>query len=100
LTFAGTGRLQLDACSGLLAGVRRAEGRGFTVDARRTRSWLAVPLEIALAQLDAPIGWELGASALGVLAHDDFAGDGLGTAYRSSRWAGMVSLRVVGLWPW
>jgi hypothetical protein len=94
------GTLRLDVCSGLLAGVVSAEAIGFTVNQRRSRSWLAVPVELSLTQLSGPVGWELSASALGALAHHDFEVDGLGAPYRSPRVGAMLSLRAIGLLAW
>ena len=86
-----------DVCTGLFAGVVTAQAEGFTRDARRVRTWLAIPLELSLAQLSGPVGWEVSASALGSLVHQDFSIDGLGVAYRSPSVGGMLSLRAVGL---
>ena len=92
--------LRFDVCSGLMAGVVSAQADGFTVNERRSRSWLAVPVELSLAELSGPVGWELSASALGALAHRDFQVDGLGVAYRSPRVGAMLSLRAIGLLSW
>ncbi|HEX3774888.1 MAG TPA: hypothetical protein VHV51_10520 [Polyangiaceae bacterium] len=88
---------RFELCSGLFAGVTTAEGQGFTRNERRVRSWLAIPLELSLAEISSPIGWELGVSALGSLAHRDFSIDNLGPAYQSPRVGAMISLRAVGL---
>ena len=92
--------LRFDLCSGLFAGVVTAQAEGFTVNQLRRRSWLAVPVELSLAELSGPVGWELSASALGTLAHHDFEVDGLGVAYRSPRIGAMLSLRAIGLLSW
>ena len=91
--------LSLDVCSGLIAGVVEARADGFTRNAQRVRSWLAVPLELSLAELSGSVGWEISAAALGSLVHHDFEVDGLGTPYHAPRIGGMVSLRAVGLLP-
>ncbi len=88
---------RFDVCTGLFAGVMTAQAEGFTRDERRVRTWLAVPLELSLAQLAGPVGWEVSAAALGSLVHQDFSIDGLGVAYQSARVGGMLSLRAVGL---
>jgi hypothetical protein len=92
--------LSLDLCSGLFVGVMTAQADGFTRNDRRVRSWLAVPLELSLAQLSGPVGWELSGVALGDLVHHDFEVDNVGVAYRSSRVGAMLTLRAVGLWSW
>lgn len=88
---------RFELCSGLFAGVTTAQAEGFTRNERRVRSWLAIPLELSVAELSNPIGWELGASALGSLAHHDFSIDNLGPVYESPRVGAMISLRAVGL---
>ncbi len=92
--------LQLDVCSGLFAGAVTARSEGFTRNARRVRSWLAVPLELSLADLSGSFGWELSATALGALVHQDFEVEGLGVAYRAPRVGAMLTLRGVGLLTW
>ena len=101
LAMAGTQHLHLDVCSGLFVGVLSAEAEGFTSNApRRSRAWLAVPLELALADTSAPVGWELSAAALGSLVHHDFEVTNLGTAYDAPRVGAMLTLRGVGAWGW
>jgi len=95
-----TQALQLDVCSGLFAGAVSAQAEGFTHNSRRVRSWLAIPLELSLANLSGPIGWEVSASALGTLVHQDFEVEGLGVAYRAPRVGAMLTLRAVGLLTW
>ena len=92
--------LSLDLCSGLFVGVTTAQAGGFTSNDRRVRPWLAVPLELSLAALSGPIGWELSGAALGSLVHHDFQVDNIGVAYHSPRVGAMLTLRAVGLWSW
>ena len=92
--------LSLGLCSGLFVGVMTAQAEGFTRNDRRVRPWLAVPLELSLAQLSGPVGWELSGAALGSLVHHDFEVDNIGTLYSSPRVRAMLSLRAVGLWSW
>jgi hypothetical protein len=92
--------LSFDLCSGLFVGVMTAQADGFTRNDRRVRPWLAVPLELSLAQLSGPVGWELSGAALGSLVHHDFEVDNIGVVYRSPRVGAMLSLRAVGLWSW
>ena len=92
--------LQLDVCSGLFAGAVTAHAEGFTRNSRRVRSWLAIPFELSLADFSGHVGWELSAAALGSLVHHDFEVEGLGVAYQSPRFAGMLTLRAFGLVDW
>jgi hypothetical protein len=92
--------LSLDLCSGLFVGVMTAQADGFTRNDQRVRPWLAVPLELSLAELSGPVGWELSGAALGSLVHHDFEVDNIGIVYRSPRVGAMLSLRAVGLWSW
>ncbi len=91
---------RFDVCTGLFAGVATADANGFTSNEHHVvRTWLAIPVELSLAQLSGPVGWEVSASALGSLVHEDFSIDHLGPAYQSPRVGGMLSLRIVGLVP-
>ncbi|HEY3667866.1 MAG TPA: hypothetical protein VGL19_17810 [Polyangiaceae bacterium] len=92
--------LSLGLCTGLFVGVMTGEAEGFTANEQRARSWLSVPVELSLAQLSGPAGWELSGAALGSLVHHDFEVDNVGVAYHSPRVGFMLSLRVVGLWSW
>lgn len=91
--------LALSLCSGLFVGVVDARSDGFTRNARRVRTWLSVPLELSLARLSGPVGWELSAAALGSLVHHDFEVDGLGTPYHAPRVGGLITLRGAFLLP-
>ena len=95
-------RIELDICSGLFAGAvsAKADGAGISDNAARTRSYLALPFELSLAQLSAPFGWEVSATALAALAHHDFEVEGLPVPYRAPRVGAMVTLRALALWPW
>jgi hypothetical protein len=88
---------RFDVCTGLFAGVVTAQAEGFTRNERRLRTWLAIPLELSFARTSSPIGWDVSASALGSLMHQDFSIDNLGAAYEAPRIGGMLSLRAVGL---
>ena len=89
---------RFDLCTGLFAGIATADANGFTTNEHHVvRTWLAIPLELSLAQLSGPVGWEVSVSALGSLVHEDFSIDHLGAVYRAPRVAGMLSLRAVGL---
>ena len=94
--------IELDLCSGLFAGAAtaQAEGPGIGDNAAQTRLYLALPLEISLADLSRALGWEVSATALAGLAHQDFVVEGLPPAYRAPRVGAMLTVRVFGLWPW
>jgi hypothetical protein len=94
------GKLRLDACSGAFAGAITAEAEGYTRNETRTRSWLALPFEAALAGWTAPVGWEISVAGLVPLRRPDYTIDGLGTVYPSPPVGAMFSLRLMGLVPW
>jgi len=102
VTLKRASRIELDLCSGLIAGAvtGKADGPGITDNAARTRAYLALPVELSLAQLSSPFGWEVGAGALAGLSHHDFEVEGLPTAYRAPRVGAMLSFRAHALWPW
>jgi hypothetical protein len=91
--------VHLALCSGLYVGVTQVEAKGYTRNESVSRTWLAVPLEIALSTSASPIGLELGASALLPLRQSDFAIDHLGVAYESWPVGMLVALRAVGNFP-
>jgi hypothetical protein len=94
------GALRFDACSGLFIGAITGEAAGYTLNERRTRTWIALPLEAALSGWSQPIGWELSLAALLPLRRSDFEVDGVGTAYHSPAVGGLLSLRIIGILPW
>ena len=100
LSLVRSRRLEFDVCSGLFVGAVHAQAVGFTTNEPATRSWLALPLELCLADLSGNVGWELSATALGQLEHHDFQVDGLGTPYQAPRVGAMLTLRAVGLLGW
>ena len=100
VAIAQTPSLEFGVCSGLFVGAVNAQAEGFTNNEHRRRSWLAVPLELTLADLSGSVGWEASATALGSLVHQDFEVDGLGVAYRAPRVGAMLTLRAVGLLTW
>lgn len=98
---AGVGALRFDVCSGVHAGRLKVAASGFTRNDAVEKTWLAVPIELSLASLAGPLGFEVGAAALVPLRRDDFSVDGVGVAYRSPPVGALVSLRGVGSWvPW
>jgi hypothetical protein len=95
-----SGGLRADVCTGAYFGAESASGQGYTRDDRRTRPWVAIPLEATLGGRDAYLGWELGAAALVSVVRQDFAIDNLGEAYRAPLVGAMLSLRAIALVPW
>jgi hypothetical protein len=94
------GSLRLDACSGAVVGAITAEAEGYTRNERRVRTWIAVPLEAALAGWTSPVGWEVSVAGLVPLRRPDYTIEGLGTVYESTPIGAMLSLRVIGLFAW
>ncbi|WP_437761742.1 hypothetical protein WMF27_03125 [Sorangium sp. So ce281] len=95
---AGAGVLRFDVCSGVHAGRLKVAASGFTRNDAVEKTWLAVPIELSLASLAGPLGFEVGAAALVPLRRNDFSVDGVGVAYRSPPVGALVSLRGVGSW--
>jgi len=97
-----TPSIELDLCSGLFAGAAtgKADGPGISDNAAQTRSYLALPLEVSLADLSPAFGWEVSATALAGLAHQDFVVEGLPPAFRAPRIGAILTVRVFALWPW
>ncbi|HEY2735201.1 MAG TPA: hypothetical protein VGI70_14490 [Polyangiales bacterium] len=91
---------RLDGCSGALVGAFHAAGHGFSVDRARTRTFVALPIEVSLSYLGDLAGVELAAALLVPLTRNDFAIDGLREPYHPPPSAAMISLRVIGLIPW
>ncbi|WP_437863071.1 hypothetical protein [Sorangium sp. So ce363] len=95
---AGSEALRFDVCSGLHAGWLKAAASGYTRNDVAEKMWLAVPLELSLARLSGPLGFDVSASALLPLRRSDFSVDGVGVAYSSPPVGVLVSLRGVGVW--
>ncbi|WP_437600564.1 hypothetical protein WMF28_03210 [Sorangium sp. So ce590] len=96
---AGTEALRFEVCSGLHAGLLKVVASGYTRNDVAETAWLAVPLELSLARLAGPLGFDVGAAALVPLRRNDFSVDGVGVAYRSLPVGALVSLRGVAIWP-
>jgi hypothetical protein len=90
--------LRFDVCSGVHAGLLKVHAAGYTRDGAASKAWLAVPLELALSTSAAPMGVELGVSALVPLRRNDFAIDNLGVAYESWPVGMLLSMRAMGSW--
>jgi hypothetical protein len=91
--------LRLDLCSGAFIGLTTAEAQGYSRNDRRTRPWIALPIEVAFAGGTSRVGWELVAGALIPARRNDFGIEGLGVAYQSPPIGGLLSLRVFGTVP-
>lgn len=91
-------QLRLDLCSGVYVGLLQVRANGYTRDGEASKAWLAIPLELSLLTTAAPMGVELGASALLPLRRNDFSIDNLGVAYESWPVGLLVSMRAVGSW--
>ncbi|WP_437653992.1 hypothetical protein [Sorangium sp. So ce1182] len=95
---AGSEALRFEVCSGLHAGRLKVVASGYTRNDVAETAWLAVPLEVSLASLAGPLGFDVGAAALVPLRRNDFSVDGVGVAYRSPPVGALVSLRCIGVW--
>ncbi|WP_437756763.1 hypothetical protein [Sorangium sp. So ce1389] len=95
---AGSEALRFEVCSGLHAGRLKVVASGYTRNDVAETAWLAVPLELSLASLAGPLGFDVGVAALVPLRRNDFSVDGVGVAYRSLPVGALVSLRGVGVW--
>ncbi len=96
----GIGSLRLDLCSGAWLGRRRAEGRGYTDDVESTTTWLGIPIELSLADLSPPLGWEVSVIALLSFPRRDYTVSGVGAAYESWPIGAVLSVRGLGVVPW
>lgn len=90
--------LRFDLCTGVYAGLLKVEADGYSRNDSASKAWLAVPLELALSTPGAPMGVELGASALLPLRRNEFSIDNLGVAYDSWPVGMLLSMRAVGSW--
>jgi hypothetical protein len=98
--LAGERALRFDLCAGAFAGRTTGDARGFTTDLVHQRPWLVVPVELSLARLAGPFGWELVGSALVAVVQHDYGIDGIaGVAYRSPAIGGLLSLRCLLAFP-
>jgi hypothetical protein len=90
--------VRFDLCSGIYAGLLRVQAHNYTRNDATQKSWLAVPLGFAFASASAPVGAELGVSALLPLRRNDVSIDGVGVAYESWPVGMLLSVRAVGSW--
>ena len=92
--------VRFDLCTGAWLGLRSAEGRGYTQNTSSRSPWLGVPLELSLAQLSAPLGWEISAGALLSAPRRHYTVAGIGAAYEAPALGFVLSARGFGVWPW
>ncbi|MEO8900850.1 MAG: hypothetical protein ABI488_04320 [Polyangiaceae bacterium] len=92
---AGGERLSLAVCAGAFAGELGGDARGFADVERHHRPWLVLPVELSLARLGGPLGWELSAAALVPVVQRDFGVTDAGVAYRTPVLGGLLALRGV-----
>ncbi|WP_437814630.1 hypothetical protein [Sorangium sp. So ce1078] len=97
-TAAGSEALRFEVCSGLHAGQLKVVASGYTRNDVAETAWLSVPLELSLASLGGPLGFDVGVAALLPLRRNDFSVDGVGVAYRSPPVGALMSIRGVGIW--
>jgi hypothetical protein len=91
--------LQVSACVGASGGRSQARARGFTRSEHRARPYAAVPVELSAVYFTSHLALELRAGVIVPIVHDEFTVDSAGSAYRPTRVAGTLGLRVWGLWP-
>ena len=98
LTALRTSDARFDLCSGIYAGLLQVRAYNYTRNDSADKAWLAVPVGVSLTTISAPVGVEIGASALFPLRRNDFSIDNLGVAYASSLVGALLSMRAVGTW--
>jgi hypothetical protein len=99
LTTLRSADVRLDFCSGIYAGLLEVAANGYTRNDSVDKAWVAVPVELTVSTTSAPVGVEVGASALLPLRRNDFSIDRLpGVAYESWPVGLLVSMRAVGVW--
>jgi len=85
---------RFDLCSGVLAGMAKADASGFTETEQHTELFLAFPAELSFAGRSRFIGLQAGAAALVLAPPNQFEVEGVGPTYRPAKVAGMFTLRV------
>jgi hypothetical protein len=85
--------LRFELCSGAVVGRVSAEARGYVLNGRSHRPWVAVPAVLTLASDAHTLGWQAGIGALFPLQREDFEVAGLGSDYRSWPVAGVLFVR-------
>ncbi|HEX2876816.1 MAG TPA: hypothetical protein VHP33_36440 [Polyangiaceae bacterium] len=98
LTAARSSAVRFDLCSGIYAGLLKVRAYAYTRNDSADKAWLAVPAGVSLTTTSAPIGVEVGASALFPLRRNDFSIDNLGVAFESWHVGMLLSMRAVGTW--
>lgn len=98
LTALRAQQARFDLCSGFYAGLLSVQASDYTRNGSAEKTWLAVPVGVALATTSSPVGVEVAASALIPLRRNDFSIDNLGLAYESWPVGMLLSMRAVGAW--
>lgn len=98
LTAARLSAVRFDLCSGIYAGLLKVRAYNYTRNDSADKTWLAVPVGVALSTTSTPVGVEVGASALFPLRRNDFSIDNLGVAFESWHVGMLLSMRAVGTW--
>jgi hypothetical protein len=81
-------------CSGGYLGRTQTKARGYTRNDTASKTWLTIPIELALVYAARHYWGELGVSAMIPIRSTDFSIDGLGRAYDSPPIGALVSLRL------
>jgi len=92
--------LRFDVCAGVWLGLRSATGHGYTENSENHSTWLGVPLELSLAQLTSPFGWETSLGALLSVPRRHYTVAGVGSAYDAPAVGFVLSARGLAVWPW
>lgn len=98
MTAARSSAVRFDLCSGIYAGLLKVRAYDYTRNGSADKAWLAVPVGVSLTTTSAPVGVEVGASALFPLRRNDFSIDNLGVAFESWHVGMLLSMRAVGTW--
>ena len=98
LTAARSSAVRFDLCSGIYAGLLKVRAYNYTRNDSADKTWLALPVGVALSTTSTPVGVEVGASALFPLRRNDFSIDNLGVAFQSWHVGMLLSMRAVGTW--
>lgn len=93
-TAVAGGALEIAGCAAMLVGQLRGHGDGFATANRTSRRlWLAPGLGVAArGALVGRLGWVAAAHILAPVGQVEFVVEGLGTAHRSARVAGLFEL--------
>lgn len=85
---------RFDLCSGVLAGVAKADASGFTQSEEHSELFLAFPAELSFSMRSRFIGAQVEAAALVLAPPNEFEVEGVGATYHPPKIAGMLTARV------